>query len=192
MLDVRAILKRVGLTAIYVTHDQTEAFAVGDRLAVMNAGRIEQTGSPQAIYNRPATPFVARFLGFHNLIPGRVVAGGAVETPAGLFRPEGALPPVGSAVMLLIRPSGEWFDPTANPPESAVNRIDGVIEAITFRGRYSQIWLSAGGRRLLFEEAGGVPFRPGDPVQVGVSPDQLQLYESARSDETNPRNPAYG
>lgn len=63
MLDLRTILKRVGMMAVDVTHDQTEAFSVGDRLVVMDGGRIIQTGSPREVYENPATPFVARFPG---------------------------------------------------------------------------------------------------------------------------------
>lgn len=89
------------MTAVYVTHDQTEAFAVADRLAVMNAGRIEQLGAPPAVYERPATPFVARFLGFENLLPGQ--ANGARtrrRPPAASARPPPGAP---GAVTLLIQ-----------------------------------------------------------------------------------------
>ena len=68
MLDLRAILNKVGVTALYVTHDQLEAFAVSDRVAVMNQGQIEQLAAPEIVYESPATPFVARFLGFQNII----------------------------------------------------------------------------------------------------------------------------
>src|SRR5690606_38784084 len=70
MVELRAILKQAGadITAIYVTHDQGEAFAVADRVAIMNNGRIEQIGAPLELYRRPRTPFVARFLGMENLL----------------------------------------------------------------------------------------------------------------------------
>jgi ABC-type Fe3+/spermidine/putrescine transport system ATPase subunit len=70
VLDLRTILRRMQQTAIYVTHDQEEAFVLADRVAVMNAGRIEQMDTPQSVYRRPASAFVARFLGFTNLLPG--------------------------------------------------------------------------------------------------------------------------
>jgi ABC-type Fe3+/spermidine/putrescine transport system ATPase subunit len=72
MTELRLILKRVGVTALYVTHDQQEAFAVADRIVVMQRGSVEQIGAPQAIHDRPASEFVARFLGFHNLLPATV------------------------------------------------------------------------------------------------------------------------
>ena len=68
IVDLRRIIKTTGLTAIYVTHDQQEAYAIADRIAVMNDGRIEQLDTPQALYRRPQTAFVARFLGMSNII----------------------------------------------------------------------------------------------------------------------------
>ena len=82
MNDLRVILKQVCVTAVYVTHDQEEAFAIGDRVAIMRArpdigegGRIEQIGTPQEVYRQPVNAYVARFLGFQNLIDGNVAAG---------------------------------------------------------------------------------------------------------------------
>jgi ABC-type Fe3+/spermidine/putrescine transport system ATPase subunit len=141
MLDVRAILKRVGMTALYVTHDQTEAFAVGDRVAVMNAGLIEQIGSPIEVHEHPATPFVAQFLGFRNLVPGLVAAEGDVETAIGRFRPAGTLPPAGAAVTLLIKPVIEAIDPRPDGPVG-VNQVDGAVDGLTFAvGFLNSGWL---------------------------------------------------
>ncbi|MEZ4617081.1 MAG: ABC transporter ATP-binding protein [Caldilineaceae bacterium] len=83
--ELRTILKQVDATALYVTHDQQEAFAVADRLVVMRAGRIEQIGTPQAIYQTPANTFVARFLGLSNLVPVAVnkAVSGQLQTPFG-------------------------------------------------------------------------------------------------------------
>jgi len=176
MLDVRAILKRLGMTAVYVTHDQTEAFAVADRLAVMNAGRIEQLGAPPAVYERPATPFVARFLGFENLLDGRADGAGEVTTAAGRFRP--AVPPRGpGTVTLLIKPALEQVEAAGGAGEG-INVIEGVVDAVAFRGRFCQVWLAAGGERLLFEAAGAFDYRLGDRIRIAISPDQLLLYES--------------
>src|SRR5207247_5083480 len=70
--ELRAILKRVGVTSIYVTHDQAEAFAIADWLVLMNGGRIEQQGRPEAVYRHPATAFVARVMGLSNLVAAQV------------------------------------------------------------------------------------------------------------------------
>jgi thiamine transport system ATP-binding protein len=69
IVDLHGIIRQTGLTALYVTHDQKEAFAIADRIAVMNAGKIEQVDTPQTIYRQPQTVFVARFLGLNNIIP---------------------------------------------------------------------------------------------------------------------------
>jgi ABC-type Fe3+/spermidine/putrescine transport system ATPase subunit len=178
MVDLRAILKQVGMTAIYVTHDQTEAFAVSDRMAVMNAGAIEQIGSPQEVHERPATPFVARFLGFYNLISGHAAAGGEIDTPVGRFRPAGPVPPPDTPVTLLIKPVIETIE-AGSSGEAAANQLIGRVDALTFRGRFSQVWLAAGGRRLLFEEPGALPFQPGDSLRLTIAPEQLLIYESS-------------
>jgi ABC-type Fe3+/spermidine/putrescine transport system ATPase subunit len=188
MLDVRAILKRVGMTAIYVTHDQTEAFAISDRMAVMNAGQIEQVGPPRAVHARPATPFVARFLGFQNLVPGRVDDGGLVETSVGRFRPDVALSPKGPTVTLLIKPDIGAAQPSQPGVNGDFNQIDGVVEEVTFRGRFSQVWLAVNGVRLLFEATGELPFAPGDFIRISVTPDQLQLYEPSLHVDSGSRN----
>ncbi|NWF70978.1 MAG: ABC transporter ATP-binding protein [Chloroflexi bacterium] len=85
VVELRAIIKHVGLTALYVTHDQREAFAIADVIAVMNAGRIEQVASAEDLYRRPATTFVARFLGLRNIFPVIGWRDGAAITSAGVF-----------------------------------------------------------------------------------------------------------
>ncbi|RME43427.1 MAG: ABC transporter ATP-binding protein, partial [Chloroflexi bacterium] len=110
MVELRHILKNVGLTSLYVTHDQEEAFALADRVLIMQEGRIVQRGTPEEVYRRPAIPFVAQFLGLTNLIPGTVAATEplCVDTSFGRLQvsPDGAGPSVqaGDRVMVLARP----------------------------------------------------------------------------------------
>src|ERR1700760_2853471 len=82
-VELRELQKELGITALYVTHDQEEALAISDRVIVMNGGRIEQLGSPEDIYNRPRSRFVADFVGSANLITGRVADGAAASGPVG-------------------------------------------------------------------------------------------------------------
>ena len=101
------ILHRAGATAITVTHDQEEAFAIADRVVLMRAGRVVQTGTPEAVYRRPASAWAARFLGLTNLLDGRVAGRGRVETAIGLLEigdSELATWDVGFEVQVLIRP----------------------------------------------------------------------------------------
>jgi iron(III) transport system ATP-binding protein len=83
--EIRSICRATGLTSVYVTHDQKEALSIADRIAIMNAGKVVQVGTPAELYTRPRAPFVAEFIGQANLIPGRVVERAARET-AGLER----------------------------------------------------------------------------------------------------------
>lgn len=130
MVELRRILKQVGVTALYVTHDQAEAFAVADRVGVMNAGRFEQIDQPEELYARPATPFVARFLGLTNLLPVRISPNGENgATPVGLFALDSTVPP--GAYTLLIRPEigAESINTTGN-----AGVLDGVLSSAGFRG----------------------------------------------------------
>ncbi|NTV65049.1 MAG: ABC transporter ATP-binding protein, partial [Oscillochloris sp.] len=81
--ELRGILRQVGVTAIYVTHDQEEAFALADTVALLNAGRLEQAGSPEVIYRRPASLWAARFLGLRNVLPGSYLGAGRIATALG-------------------------------------------------------------------------------------------------------------
>ncbi|MET7611727.1 ABC transporter ATP-binding protein [Streptomyces seoulensis] len=103
VVELRELFSRLGTTVLAVTHDQGEAFALGDRVVVMRDGRIAQSGTPLEVWRRPADAFVARFLGFENVVPASVT-GAAADTPWGkLPVPEGS--PQG-AVELLVRPAG--------------------------------------------------------------------------------------
>jgi iron(III) transport system ATP-binding protein len=100
--EVHAILRHLEITAVFVTHDHEEAFMVADRVGVLNGGRLEQLSCPEEIYHRPATRFVARFVGQANFLPGRVVRAG-IETDIGTF-PNSLNLPEGAAVEVMIRP----------------------------------------------------------------------------------------
>lgn len=102
--DLRTILKRIGMTALYVTHDQDEAFAIADRIAIIHAGRVSQIGTPETLYRAPADAFVAQFLGLTNLSPGQVRADGRVEIALGTFRVASPSRVGNEQVTVLIRP----------------------------------------------------------------------------------------
>lgn len=143
MSEVRTILKEVGVTALYVTHDQEEAFAVADRLVVMNRGHIEQIGAPQDVYANPASPFVANFLGFTNLLPVHIdpQARYKVQTPVGELTLVTAMEP--GAYTLLIRPDAtqQMARVTSPAPESPSTGLEirGTLETCSFRGSYYRV-----------------------------------------------------
>ncbi len=163
MIEIRRILKAAHLTAIYVTHDQAEAFAVADRVVIMNAGRIEQIGTPVEVYTRPASEFVARFLGLPNLLDGTVISSAAnvavIRTVLGhlhtttdrAFKPN-------QAVMLLIRPDAATLDPNPFDAESEwfaetpqANVLEGELIDVAFRGRYQRVVVRVNDVDLIFE-----------------------------------------
>jgi ABC-type Fe3+/spermidine/putrescine transport system ATPase subunit len=175
MLDLRAILKKVGVTAIYVTHDQLEAFAVSDRIAVMNQGNMEQFGLPHDVYTHPATPFVARFLGFQNVMEGTVTAPHTVDSNFGSLRLAQSLPLTGSAVTLLIRPEAARILPSGAVAE--FNELLVEITAVSFRGKYYQVWIKVSDQTLMFElpHFAGVI---GDQIRLELDPLAIGLFPS--------------
>jgi spermidine/putrescine transport system ATP-binding protein len=148
--ELRAIQQRIGITFIYITHDQAEALAMSDRVAVMNAGRIEQVGTPRSIYAKPETPFVASFVGENNVISGRIknVDGGqaTISTPFGEF---------GGPVAGHVRPEGfaaYFIRPEALTPIQPSHDIvfTGEVIEISYEGSSSQLTLlMADGEKLI-------------------------------------------
>ncbi|MBX3011828.1 MAG: ABC transporter ATP-binding protein [Caldilineaceae bacterium] len=142
--ELHAILKAVGVTALYVTHDQQEAFAVADRLVVMRQGRIEQVGTAQAIYNQPNNLFVARFFGFHNLLP---LAAAGSAPPLGLppqlaqsLAEQGATTTRQEGPTLLIRPDAVFAFGCDAPPIVANGWVvPATVQSFLFRGSYYQL-----------------------------------------------------
>ena len=140
--EIRALLREVKVPAIFITHDQEEALELGDRIAVLHRGRLEQTGTPDEVYNRPETEYVATFLGAANLLVG-VVHGGAVEigTAAIPARDETARFRDGQSVKLVFRPEDVILSETGQLPAAARRLTNGVVEEINFVGAYERLIL---------------------------------------------------
>jgi len=151
--EIRRICKEAGLTAIYVTHDQKEALSVGDRIAVMEGGHIRQFGAPAEVYRRPASRFVADFMGETNFIEGNVlaVAGNvSVRTTLGDFSAtaHGWTPASGQKVTLSVRPETLRLSTAAAP----VNSIAGTIRERVYLGEMAQYRFESGAQMLkIFE-----------------------------------------
>ncbi len=118
--EVEKILRNTGTTAIFVTHDQEEAFTLADRVGVLHAGRIEQLGRPEDIYHHPASQFVAEFVGAADFLPGLVTSAGVV-TEVGVFGNVGDLEP-GARVEVMIRPDDITFVPHRDGAGVIINR----------------------------------------------------------------------
>jgi putative spermidine/putrescine transport system ATP-binding protein len=136
-LELRRIQQQLGLTAIYVTHDQTEAMTMSDRIAVMNAGRVEQLDTPERIYDAPRTRFVANFVGKVNFIQGSVARTDApyasIATSDGMLRCTAVREPIGSSITVAIRPEHMAIHPP-HARTDELNVIRGRIMAHTFSG----------------------------------------------------------
>jgi spermidine/putrescine ABC transporter ATP-binding subunit len=179
--ELRRLQRQLGITTVYVTHDQVEAMRMSDRIAVMNAGRVEQLGAPTTIYERPETVFTAGFVGSINLMPGRCVGREngcwVVETPAGRLRAgiQATLDPGSAPVTLAVRP--EHLRLADGDATNDDNRIDGRIASSAFLGNLVQLVVrGAGDMELRIELRAGDP-RPADgaPVSVRWSPDKTVL-----------------
>lgn len=170
--ELREIIKRVDLTSVYVTHDQAEAFAVADRILLMNRGQIVQDGSPADVYRHPASVFAARFLGFNNLLPATPIAADGpdmiMQTPIGPLRVARAR--ADHAAVVLIRPEAALL-----PRSGGENIIEGEVLRRSFRGD---------AERLVVRHASGTELEldlpaddaPADShVRVALRPGQLAL-----------------
>jgi putative spermidine/putrescine transport system ATP-binding protein len=155
--EIAALLRALRVTAVFVTHDQGEAMGLGDRVAVMQAGRIAQIGTPEDIYHRPANRFVAGFVGTLNLFEGRV-AGGVLHLPGGVLPV--ALPD--GATGLACRPEALRLD--------AEGPLAGTVAAAFFQGERTRLTVTgAAGAPLTIDVAGQAP-RVGDRVRIGADP----------------------
>jgi len=138
--EIRSLLKQVKVPSVFITHDQEEALELGDRIAVLNDGHLEQIGTPDEVYNQPATEYVATFLGAANLLLGVVTDGcieiGAARLPAAnetrRFRE-------GQSVKLVFRPEDVFVSQDANLPEGCRRLANGVIEEVSFVGAYERL-----------------------------------------------------
>lgn len=142
VVELREILRRLAIPAIYVTHDQFEAFAVADELAIMREGRVVRVGDPGEVHGDPRTEFVARFLGLENIVEGFRDMRGMVETAAGVFGP---CPGAHGAVRLLLRPEGSTVVEADGP-----NVVRGMVVARVFLGGLTRLVIDSTAGRLEF------------------------------------------
>lgn len=147
-IELKKLQEQVGTTFVYITHDQSEALVMSDHVVVMNEGRFEQIDSPQNLYTRPATPFVARFVGNNNRLLGKVV--NHIDNIAELVTQNGQklmaathtkFPP-GSQAELFIRPESIIIEPAGEM--SGFNRLQVIVSSVLFDGANSQLLVQSG------------------------------------------------
>jgi len=186
-VELGALQKQVGITFLYVTHDQEEALTMSDRLAVMNHGRISQLGTPEEVYNEPADAYVADFLGVSNLMDAQVQSRAAPRDGRGgracclrvgdftLWAEAGRLDAIG-AVKLAIRPERVHLHPYDT---SGANRVPGMVERVVFLGSTTQILVrlatGAALQALVRNEGTAVPYGQGTPVSVDLPAEALRV-----------------
>jgi ABC-type Fe3+/spermidine/putrescine transport system ATPase subunit len=181
--DLRAILTRVGVTSIYVTHDQAEAFAIADWLVLLEAGRIAQQGPPEQVYRHPNSVFVARFMGHTNLVAGRVVdlheQNVIVETSLGRLASAepGPNAVLDAKVLLAIRPEAA-LPAQIGVPES-LNRVEGILVERSFRGSRTRLTMRhASGLALEFElDDANLPAL-GEPIALALRAEAISVVNS--------------
>ena len=181
--ELQRLQKEWGVTSIYVTHDQSEALALSDRIAVMNKGLIVQLGTPKEIYHRPTSEFVAHFIGKTNLIHGTVDADVGVNAMQKVSTPVGALLayftakiPAQKTMAVVIRPENiQVVGPTQTPPAgmSPENRLQGTIQREVYLGEIAEYTIALGnGVDIAVRMPPGRPIAVGDKVMVHFPPDQ--------------------
>ena len=203
---IRELQRRTGKTSIYVTHDQSEAFAISDRIVVMNGGRVEQIGSQTDIYLQPRTGFVAEFIGANNALPGTVVelVPAAQEVPSGEHRfrirsgeltlsCRSRLPvTVGDSVVAYLRP--EDLAVVDDDGASYRNVVEGEVERVIFEGPTAQLRVRVAGREMRVDVGGSRRLTLTDAdrrVRLGfddlnVVPADSGSADSAHDDELSP------
>lgn len=185
-VELSNLQETLGMTFVFVTHDQEEALVMSDRIAVMNRGRVEQLGRAEDLYERPRTAFVANFLGSSNLIPGTIQA--SSETGATVLTPHGPLRTVygaglrpGKEVTLSIRPEKLRME---RDDETEGNEVRARVDDIVYTGAENQYLLEAGGQRLVaFQLNADIgadeDFDYDEEVALYLPPESLVILEEA-------------
>jgi spermidine/putrescine transport system ATP-binding protein len=190
-VELKRIQQEVGITFIYVTHDQEEAMTMSDRIAVMNSGRYEQLGDPESLYERPATRFVAGFLGISNLLPGDVEGSDGGYATVRLADDSRVRAPMASTnghvrVNVGVRPEKIRLREASEAAPSGHNELTGVVKDASYLGVSTQYQVEArGGARLTVYEQNveratkAELWAPGEAVRMTWSPDHSFIVKEA-------------
>ncbi|HET7596103.1 MAG TPA: ABC transporter ATP-binding protein [Burkholderiales bacterium] len=178
--ELLALQRKLGITTIFVTHDQEEALSISDRVAVLDRGVIQQIGTPMELYDHPTNRFIADFVGTINLLTGCVVG-----SPDGMRFESGTLGALGlrsSAIegdaMVAIRPHTLRLAPPDSPVDGARVWLDGIVIEREFLGEFLRYTVKVGDRRLIADEPhyiGAATYAVGNPVRLGIDLEQLRV-----------------
>jgi iron(III) transport system ATP-binding protein len=181
--EIKSLVKRLGMTAVYVTHDQAEAMVISDRIAVMDSGNIVQIGTAPEIYSKPVNKFVADFIGTMNFVPGKVVQAlqdiekVQVQTSFSekvLCSAEGVAEATpGKEVFVSIRP--EDVEAFAEKPQDKENLFKGVIAHKAFLGNFFYFFVKVDGTMIQAQVPHPLPQREGEEIYLFLEPDKCMI-----------------
>lgn len=187
-IEIKGLQQRLGVTVIYVTHDQEEALTMSDRIAVMNNGSLEQIGTPVDLYDRPQSAFVADFIGKTSFIVGEWIADGNGNgrlhvgehgsLPTLTPKDGGLVPAAGSTVRAAIRPERLQLYKRGH---SGAPNLNGIVESAIFVGAHRTYLVRVGDNVLQVQipaAAESSSFAPGDPVEVGCDAASVHLFSA--------------
>jgi iron(III) transport system ATP-binding protein len=171
-LEIRELQRRLDITTLYVTHDQAEALAISDRIVVMNGGRIEQIGDPTTIYRAPRSAFVADFLGAANIVEGRALGGGLVDSRVGRFAVAEAPSSSGASVRLSWRPEDMKL-----AADGSANIRDATVRSIVFRGNFLELMVEVAGHSLRAQLDSDLAVAEGDVLSFAVAASRIRIVQ---------------
>ncbi|KAB0680218.1 ABC transporter ATP-binding protein [Aureimonas leprariae] len=174
--EIRDLQRKLGITAIFVTHDQEEALSISDRIVVLNEGRAEQVGTPFEIYNHPRTRFAASFIGTLSLLEGEAAGEGRMRVEGQEIRVPANGNAPGRPLTLALRPEALSLHPVA----AKENRLEGTIEEVDFLGSVVRMRVRVGGTTLLmdnFNDPATPPPARGEKVTLHFAPADGQLLD---------------
>ncbi|WP_018658434.1 ABC transporter ATP-binding protein [Actinomadura flavalba] len=171
--ELATLQQELGVTTLFVTHDQDEALSMSSRIAVMQAGRIVQEGTPRDVYQRPATRFVADFVGTTNFLDGTCAAGGRVETTVGAFDVAGDGGRAGADVVLAVRPESVRLH--TDEPVGTPNVVKGEVERVMFVGECVDCHVRVGDAVWVTRQDPGLAARSGDGVWLELPADRISV-----------------
>ena len=171
-LDLMHILKDVGISAIFVTHDQAEAFTIADKIVVLKDGKIEQEDTPENLYKEPSKKSVADFLGFHNFIEGKAEEDGRVNTGLGKFYPSNRKVKPGRKVTLLLRPENAKI---AEKNQKNLPVVEGVVKECVFQGPFYRLAIKVKTGRTMIFYITNSSLKPRKGEKIKISIDSLSV-----------------